>query len=168
MPPARHSRRGLTWLVRGASILVIGGLLYAGWQWYTSTDRITVALLADSQPNGELKNRQGQVEGLATAEATAAVHRVKYEANLPATDEGESYHGWLYDPGTKQYRYAGQFYPYQQTRFALVFTTEEDITQFDGIVVSLEDTDTPTEPSEIVAGGLLAVASPPVPGEPTP
>lgn len=168
MPPVSRVKIWLPWLGGAIGLLLLGTLLVTGWRWYTSSTRIANALLADSQPNGELKNRQGKVEGLAIAEANANIHRVKYEADLPATTAGKSYHGWLYDPGTSQYRYAGQFYPFEQKRFALIFTTEENIKEFDGIVISLEKIDTPTQPTEIVAGGLLAVESTPILSEPAP
>lgn len=144
-------------------VLVLVAVAAGFWWRQSSHTERTIARLADYPADGILRTPTGESRGSVRYEQQDRVFKVIYALMAQPLPEGQAYHGWLHDLATQEYRYAGAFYPLQDGQFALAFTTEEDISRFQQMVVSREVHAAPAAPTDVVSGGALQIESPPSP-----
>ncbi len=152
----RRPRRGLSRRTKVLGVLILVVLMLLG-IWRLSSTRVErkIARVANHPADGMLYNTKDNNTGSIRLEQSNGVYKVVYAVQAQAGEEATSYHGWLYDPARKEYRYAGAFYPVQDNQFSLTYTTEENIGRFRQALISRETLAQPAAPSEIIAGGTL-------------
>lgn len=90
----------------------------------------------------------GEQEGTARRERREnGVWYVFTSVRLPVAEEGSLYHGWLHNETSRDVRYMGEFFPVQDGQWSITYTTQEDVQQFTGVLVSRETQDTPVKPA---------------------
>ena len=111
-----------------------------------------VSRVVEGPNDNQLRDQQGDVHGSIRFEDQDTIAKVIFAMNDKPPSTTESYHGWLFDPATYEYRYAGAFYEVGQGSFGLVYSTEENIRRFSEAVISLETHPQPGAPTTIILG----------------
>lgn len=142
----------MRWLLVGsvAGLVLVGAVGWSAVRFFLASDQSEGQVLSINQSN-VLVDMEGDNElGRSRREQRENGWYVFSSVRLPEPAAGEPYHSWLEDAATGERRYMGAMFPVQDEEWSVTYTTQEDVRRFTEVLVSLETTDQPVAPEEVV------------------